>query len=373
MEIQYGRPFHGQALARLTSFLAAQGLSYAEDIEFTVNLLEGQRLIATGSLAGGVLKCLAVEKDRQGQGLMAVLVTELRREAFALGREELLVFTKPANSLLFEYLGFSFIAATADVCLLESQPRGIERFAEKIAREAAAKLDGGGSGGGGSGANLGPGGSCPGGPDGGTSADGPSGDPGAAKPIGCVIANADPFTKGHRHLVETAAGACRRLYLLILSEDRGLFSAADRLALARANTADLANVFVHPTGPYQVSQATFPEYFIRDKARLKEISCRLDLTIFAQRLAPALGVTRRFVGEEPLSAVTREYNEQMKAFLPGRGIAVTEVPRLQAAGGPISASRVRELWRAGRLEALAPFVPEATWLFLSRKAAEAAH
>ena len=355
MEIQYGRPFHGQALARLTSFLAAQGLSYAEDIEFTVNLLEGQRLIATGSLAGGVLKCLAVEKDRQGQGLMAVLVTELRREAFALGREELLVFTKPANSLLFESLGFSFIAATADVCLLESQPRGIERFAEKITRETAAKLDGGGSGGGG------------------TSADGSSGDPDTAKPIGCVIANADPFTKGHRHLVETAAGACRRLYLLILSEDRGLFSAADRLALARANTADLANVFVHPTGPYQVSQATFPEYFIRDKARLKEISCRLDLTIFAPRLAPALGVTRRFVGEEPLSAVTREYNEQMKAFLPGRGIAVTEVPRLQAAGGPISASRVRELWRAGRLEALAPFVPEATWLFLSRKAAEAAH
>lgn len=358
MEIQYGRPFHGQALARLTSFLAAQGLSYAEDIEFTVNLLEGQRLIATGSLAGGMLKCLAVEKDRQGQGLMAVLVTELRREAFALGREELLVFTKPANSLLFESLGFSFIAATADVCLLESQPRGIERFAEKIAREAAAKLDGGGSGGGGGG---------------GASADGSSGDPGAAKPIGCVIANADPFTKGHRHLVETAAGACRRLYLLILSEDQGLFSAADRLALARANTADLANVFVHPTGPYQVSQATFPEYFIRDKARLKEISCRLDLTIFAQRLAPALGVTRRFVGEEPLSAVTREYNEQMKAFLPGRGIAVTEVPRLQAAGGPISASRVRELWRAGRLEALAPFVPETTWRFLSRKAAEAAH
>ncbi len=328
MELEFGYPFTGPQQKSLAAFLAAQGLGYDEDIEFTVNLVENRQLIATGSLAGYVLKCLAVETGRQGQGLMALLVTELRKEAFARGQDQLLAFTKPANSLLFESLGFFPVAATADACLLESRRNGVTDFV----RSLQGPLRGG--------------------------------------RIGCIVANCDPFTRGHRYLTETAAAACDWLYLLILSEDRGLFSAGDRLALARENTADLPNVSVHPTGVYQVSRATFPEYFLRDKARAAEISCRLDLTIFARHFAPALGISRRFVGTEPLSLVTREYNEQMKAFLPGLGIAVEEIPRLEVKGGPVSASRVRALWRQGDLAELAPLVPEATRRFLRQTAAK---
>ena len=371
MDLEYGCPFTGKRQEALAAFLAVQGLDYAQDIEFSVNLLEKGQLIATGSLAGDVLKCLAVDKLRQGEGLLAVVVTELRKEAFRRGLSNLLVFTRPANSLFFESLGFSLIASTKEACFLESRREGLQEYLRDLTAAGAAlakackardlsfsfrQKD------------LGKAPEDPWLQKEAKEADGQKA-PGSRE-IGCIVANCNPFTLGHRYLAERAAALCDLLYLFILSEEKSLFSSSDRLALARAGTADLPNVLVWPTGPYQVSRATFPAYFLKDKSRIQSIGCRLDLTVFARRIAPVLGICRRFVGEEPLSAVTRAYNEEMKAFLPGCGIAVTELPRRQAEGRPISASRVRSLWQAGRLEELRPFVPKTTWEFLHQKAKE---
>ena len=188
--------------------------------------------------------------------------------------------------------------------------------------------------------------------------------PQAGDKIGAAVMNCDPFTLGHRYLIETAAKECDRLYVFVLSEDKGYFSAEDRLALVKAGTKDLPNVTVLPTGPYLISSATFPTYFLKDRDNAPQVQCLLDIEIFSTHYAPHFGITHRFVGTEPLSAMTRQYNKALKARLPDRGIRVVELPRLEKDGAPVSASAVRTLLGSGQAEAVRSLVPETTYRFL---------
>ncbi len=191
--------------------------------------------------------------------------------------------------------------------------------------------------------------------------------PDAAGTVGAVVVNCNPFTRGHRYLIERAARSCDTLYVFVLSEDRSFFPAADRMELVREGTRDLANVRVCPTGDYMISQATFPTYFIKDKARAPRMQLALDLAVFAGVFARELAITRRFVGTEPNCAVTASYNAAMHDYLPPRGIEVTELPRIEQNGEPISASRVRALLLAGDYEGLRPLVPDTTYEYLIHK------
>ena len=107
-----------------------------------------------------------------------------------------------------------------------------------------------------------------------------------------------------------------------------------------------------------VSSSTFPTYFLKEKHRAGDIHCELDVRLFGEKIAPALGVTRRYVGTEPNCAVTAQYNAQMKRLLPAYGVDVIEIERKTLAGNVISASRVREKLAAG--ESVSGLLPEST-------------
>jgi [citrate (pro-3S)-lyase] ligase len=94
-------------------------------------------------------------------------------------------------------------------------------------------------------------------------------------------------------------------------------------------------------------------------------SITFDLLIFASAIAPALNITKRFVGQEPFDSVTRHYNEEMKQILPEHGCEVVEIPRLEESGSAVSASRVRKLFKERNFEEIKKIVPEATLKFLS--------
>lgn len=322
MEQIFGYPLRGKKLQALKEFLSREGLDYDEGIRFTVLLTEGDAILATGSLDGSVCKCIAVSAAHQGENLTATVITALRQQAFSQGIRHLFLYTKPKNRLLFEQLSFYPVAETEDTLLMENQRDGIAQFVRSLGR------------------------------------------PDKSGVVGAVVANCNPFTLGHQYLLEQAASACDLVHLFILSEEKSLFPAADRLALARAGTAHLPNVLVHETGNYLISSATFPTYFIRDKERIPAIRCRLDLEIFSRWFAPALGITRRFVGSEPFSAVTDAYNREMLAFLPPRGIEVTVLARKELGGEAISASRVRALLEQGALAETRALVPETTFAYL---------
>lgn len=324
MYLETGRPMRGAARARLRAFLRDCGLDYDEGVSFSAALMEGDRIVATASLDGQTIKCVAVAPEHRGEDLCARLLTELRREAFDRGVNHLLLFTKPENASLFRELGFHRVAQCGDCLLMEDRANGLERYLQSLSGPKT----------------------CAGG-------------------AGAIVANASPFTRGHRYLVERAAEQCDALHLFILSEARGPFPPEARLKLAREACADLKNVYVHPTGPYMVSSATFPDYFIRDKARVDAIRCDLDVRLFGEHIAPALDIRYRFVGTEPLCPVTNAYNARLKAQLPAWGVQLIELERLEIGGSVVSASRVRALLDAGQLTQLQPLVPECTYQYLS--------
>lgn len=322
MYIESTSVLQGTKKAAWAALLAKCGLEQAQT-EHTVLVWEEDELIATGSREGNILKCIAVEDACQGQGLTAVLLTHLRRNAFQAGHSHLFLYTKPQNEYLFTPLLFYPIARAGKVLLMEDSSRGIYRFLDSLKA---------------------PEGEC-----------------------GAIVMNADPFTLGHRYLVETAAKQCGNLLVFVLSEDRGRVPADDRLELVRRGTADLPNVTVLPTGPYLISSATFPTYFLSDRDNAADVHCMLDVEIFVKFFAPRFHITRRFVGTEPLSALTARYNETLKEQLPGRGIQVTELPRLTSSGTPISASAVRKALDAGDRDTVRSLVPQTTYDYLFKE------
>jgi [citrate (pro-3S)-lyase] ligase len=185
--------------------------------------------------------------------------------------------------------------------------------------------------------------------------------------VGASVMNCNPFTKGHRYLIETAAKECDRLYVFVLSEDKSYFSTEDRMAMVQLGVADLDNVTVLPTGPYLISSATFPTYFLKDRENAEQVHCLLDIEIFCNYYAPKFGITKRFVGTEPLSPMTNQYNSALREFLPEKGIDFCEVQRLEQAEIPVSASGVRAALEARDFDRLKELVPDTTYEYLQTK------
>lgn len=325
MHLEVGRPFKGRALDRLRAFLRINGLDYDEGIQFTALLMEDDQIAATASLDGGVIKCVAVAPEHQGEGLTAPLMTAVRQEAFNCGQDHLMLFTKPGNLMMFREFGFYPVIRTEDCLLMENRRAGLDNFLSALKKPTDNR-----------------------------------------RPVGCVVANCNPFTNGHRYLIETAATQCEWLHLFVLSEDKSCFSAEARMEMVKRGCADLKNVLIHSTGPYLVSSATFPTYFIKDKSRAGAIYCQLDVRLFAEKIVPPLNITCRFVGTEPYSEITNAYNMQMKAMLPEYGVELVEIPRKTQDGDAISASRVRALLKGGDLNAVKALVPETTFEYLAQ-------
>ena len=325
MELELLGNLRGRKQTLWAELLGKAGLDPDPQVERTALIWDNGQLIATGSRQGNLLKCIAVEEAWQGEGLTATLITALRQDAFSEGHRHLFLYTKPQNANQFTSMFFYAIAQISQVLLMENRQNGIGQFVDSL----------------------------------------PVPEQGGV--IGAAVMHCNPFTRGHRYLIETAAAECDRLYVFVLSEEGGQFSPEDRMAMVKAGTADLKNVTVLPTGPYLISSATFPTYFLKDKDRLPEIQCELDIAVFIRYFAPKLGITRRYVGTEPLSASTRQYNQALKQQLPPAGIEVRELPRLELQGGPVSASAVRRLMAAGDETALEKLVPETTLKYLKAR------
>lgn len=299
------------------SLLNRVGLAPDENFDQTVLLWEGETLAAAGSRWGNLFKCIAVDPAYRGSDLTSTLLTVLRQEAFRAGFDHLFLYTKPENRFLFSQLLFHPVVKTRDVLLMESRRGGIREFLSRLPVAAA------------------------------------------SGPIGAAVMHCDPFTRGHRHLIETAAGECDHVYVFVLSEDRGFFSAKDRTEMVKRGTADLPNVTVLPTGPYLISAATFPTYFLKDRDGA-QAQCDLDIALFTQYFAPHFGITCRYVGSEPFSGLTAQYNQVLTQTLPEYGIAVREIPRLCAGDRPISATTVRACIEQRDWDSLNTLLPETT-------------
>lgn len=185
--------------------------------------------------------------------------------------------------------------------------------------------------------------------------------------IGAVVMNCNPFTLGHRYLIEKALEQCDYLIIFVVQEDKSTFSFDERLHLIDEGTADLKNVAVIPSGRFVLSSLTFSEYFNKSKMQDRVIDTSLDVTVFAQEIAPCLHITKRFAGEEPHDKITQQYNETMRQILPEYGIEFIEIPRKKEGEEIISASQVRALLEKRDFKRIKQLVPETTFRYLLEK------
>lgn len=322
---------------QLEEFLKKQNLSLDREVDYTIALFDREEIVATGSLDGRILKCIAVDNDYQNMGLSAKIVTHLEREAYSRGKTQLFIYTKPENKVIFSDLGFYTIAEVqSKVVLMENRTDGIKKYLKEITQETKEVTPKNGD----------------------------------KKNIAAIVMNCNPFTLGHQYLIEYVASSYQTLHIFVLWEDKSGFPAEIRYRLLKEGVAHLGNVVLHQGKDYIISDATFPSYFIKEFQDVVETHARLDLEIFTRYIAPALGIQKRFVGEEPYCKVTETYNSVMQEILPAHDMEVQVVPRRLSEGQPISASRVRSLIREGRLQEVKALVPETTYQFLLSPEAE---
>ena len=304
---------------QVDALLEQEGIRRDGNLDYTCGLFDSSwRLAATGSCFGNTIRCLAVDRDRQGEGLLNQIISHLMEVQTQRGNTHLFLYTKPQSARFFGDLGFYEIVQAEGVVFMENRRRGFSDYCAALERTRKE----------------------------GTSA--------------AIVMNANPFTLGHLHLVERAAAENNAVHLFVLSEEAGPIPFAVRRRLVREGTAHLSNVICHDSGPYIISGATFPSYFLKDGDTVIRAHAALDLAVFG-RIAPCLNLTRRYVGEERTSHVTALYNEEMIRRLPELGIECRVVPRLERDGQPVSASTVRQAIHDGRLEDIRPLIPGAAW------------
>lgn len=343
---------------RVEAFLAANGLRLAPLDRYVVVTRDedGDEILAGGGLDGNVIKCVAVSESARSEGLMNILVSRLIAIAREEGRESVKAFTKPENEGIFKSLGFALIASSPNAILMENGRGGLPEYRKYLASLAR---------------------------------------PGRN---GAIVMNANPFTKGHRYLVEQAASQVDNLYVIVVKEDRSRFPYVERKAMIEADCAGLDNVVVCEGSDYAISAATFPTYFLKKLDDATDTQIALDLDLFVNHIAQPLGVTVRFAGSEPEDALTRRYNELMAEILPGTSVAVVrqdhqpdpelvkgsalrqarrpidfvEIPRLEQNGNPISATSLRCALDKGNLKEAMEYIPESSIPYLVADLAERA-
>lgn len=315
-----------QARNQWVQFLVNGGLQPAEDATYTVGVYDGDQLVATGSLSENIIKYLLVCKKYQSENLLTQMIVHLLERLREENIQHYFVYTKPSNAQIFRSLGFKEILTTDEILFMEQGTPDFENYLQFLA-----DFDHEGKNGG-------------------------------------IVMNANPFTKGHKYLVEQARKACDHVYVFVVSEDRSEFSSQERLALVKSGLAEFSNVTVLPARDYMVSATTFPAYFLKDRAELTvaAVQARLDAKLFKERIAPQLHITTRFVGEEPYSKVTNVYNEAMQAVF-GDELTLTIVPRLTVAGEVVSATKVRQALTDKNEALLETLLPETTLAYLKAK------
>ena len=314
-------------VAAARSLIERSELSFEEGFDDLVGIHEAGELVAVGARAGNVLKMLTVESAHQGGPLLGEILTALVARGMETGQQSFFIFTKVEYITSFAALNFTLLASQGKAALLE-YGRGLDKWLNSkrsLIRQGC---------------------------------------------NGAVVMNCNPFTRGHRYLVENAARQVDNLYLFVVREDSSIFPFDVRLRLVHEGVCDLANVFVLDTSHYCVSAATFPTYFLKKEDPVSQIQMELDVSLFASQIAPFFDIGRRFVGTEPNCPLTQSYNLTMKRLLPLYGIELTEIERQQTAKGVISASRVRQLLATGDLAQLHDFVPDSTLAFLLSKGGE---
>ena len=317
------------------TFLADLGFEFdPTDVECTMIVynLKGE-LVGTGSHLGRILKYVAVSPKYRDTTAFALIVTYMTEKLLKIYKHTF-VFTRPENSVRFSGLGFNEIATAPPLfSILEFGFESIFTYQDYLKSLKR---------------------------------------PTKTSNVAAIVVNCNPFTNGHKFLIEKAAAENELVYLFVVEEDLSAFPFKVRWELIRKGIAHLDNVCMVKGGMYIVSGSIFPAYFLKNEiiSDVLEKQAECDVRIFANYVVPVLGIKKRYIGTEKYCATTAAYNEAMKRILPAVGVEVNEVMRMVAPTASsklpifISASNVRKAIKDDKLDEVIDFLPESTREFL---------
>lgn len=331
-ELDVENPFDVKLVSK---FLTENGFDYKPDeVDSTIILYNlNDEIIGTGSYKKQTLKFVVVAPKFRETTAFPLIVTTLSDKILEK-HKRCFVFTKPEAAVLFKGLGFKEIARAKPIfVVLEFGFKLIDNF-QKYLREYKVETQ--------------------------------------SDNIAALVVNCNPFTKGHKYLIEKAASESDVLYLFVVKEDKSSFPYIVRRKIIEEGVKHLKNVVVISTGPYIVSGQIFPNYFLKTESwnEISQKQAEVDVKIFAKYVVPILGIKKRYVGTENYCPTTRAYNEAMKKILPEAGCEVIEITRISIGKDDknepnyISASKVRKAIRNNKMEEILEFLPEVTRNFL---------
>lgn len=316
-------------------FLLQNGFEFdTKKVEKTMILYNlNDEVIGTGSYKKQTLKYVVVAEKFRETTAFASIVTTLANIILEK-HKRCFVFTRPETAIAFKGVGFSEIARAEPLFVaLEFGYHRISYYQKYLLKN---KIE--------------------------TKTDN----------ISAIVVNCNPFTNGHLYLIEKTSQESELVYLFVVEEERSSFLYEDRKKMIAEGISHLKNVIILSSGPYIVSGAIFPNYFLK-KEKYDVISAKqaeLDIKIFAKYVVPVLNIKKRYVGTEKYCLTTKAYNEAMKKILPEAGCQLIEVTRksigFTADNEPnfISASKVRDAIRNNNLKEVLSFLPEVTQRFL---------
>jgi [citrate (pro-3S)-lyase] ligase len=303
------------------ALLEKHNLDYEFNIDYAVLVYdEDDKLIATASLARNVMKCFLVLEESQGNQVMTKMYEHLLDVLNERNIDHYFVYTMPQNEELFEQLGMHVLVRTMNTVLLEGGKNikdVLQELKEKYHLDNRKKH--------------------------------------------CVIINGNPMTLGHLYLIETAAKNTEQLLVFVVSEDASSFPFVDRFNIIKKATEHIENVVVLPTMNYLVSKITFPKYFLKEDQLIDSEQTLIDVLIYKEYFVKFFNIKKRYLGEEPFSYNTNKYNQVLKQYMNGH---IEIIPRKAIGENIISASKVRKLLKANKLEKVAAYVPKATYDYL---------
>ena len=292
--------------------------------ERTAVVRDNGKIVGTGSVDGKVMKYFFIDEEYMGHGLLSMIYNALLNFLLENNRLEHYVFTTPNNGYIFQGIGLTEVVSTDRVSLFEGGFSSYDKWIKSIKEKLNPK----------------------------------------AKTRGAVVVNCNPMTLGHKHLLEYAKSKVDELIVFIVEEDKSTFTTEERYSIVKNEYKNDDKVVVILGGPYIISQATFPTYFIKKLDETTDIYTELDATIFSKRIAKDLKINIRFVGDEPIDLMTANYNENLLKSFEKYNLLLEKIDRIKDNGTYISASVVRRLIEEGKVEDAYKLLPKSTIDFL---------